>query len=99
MADFELSNAINASLDERGSVTRRAGMVSHLVPTVEGQAQGYFRYYKTAYTYEEIIAIDGRLEVNGNVIDIEGLPDGFQTERPIEAVQYYDRIYFATGTK
>jgi hypothetical protein len=32
-------------------------------------------------------------------IDIQGLPNGFQTTRPIEAVQYRDKLYFATGTK
>lgn len=100
MQNHELSLAINASLDERGSVTRRHGMIQHSVPsTKNGKAQGYFRFYKTAYDYEEIIAINGQLEIEGIVKVIEGLPTGFQTERPIEAVQYYDKMYFATGTK
>src|SRR6185312_15956494 len=100
MANHELSEAINASLDERGSVTRRSGMIAHVVPTImEGQAQGFFRYYKDAYSFEEIIAKDGKIEIDGTIRTIEGLESGFQTDRPIEAVQYYDKMYFATGTK
>lgn len=100
MGDHELSTAINVSLDERGSVARRTGMKSHLIPqTVNGTAQGYFKFYKTAYDYEEIVAIDGKLEIDGIVKTIDGLPDGFQTERFIEAVQYYNKMYFATGSR
>ena len=100
MNDRELLEALNVDLDERGSLKRRSGMVSHLpAPLGSGETQGYFRFYKTAYTFEEIIAKDGRLFKNGNQIPIEGLPGGFQTERFIEAVQYYDKMYFATGTK
>lgn len=99
MGDHELSNAVNVSLDERGSVTRRTGMVQHLQPTGIGKSQGYFRFYKTAYTFDEIVAIEGKLEKNGVQIEIAGLPTGFQATRPIEAVQYRDKMYFATGTK
>lgn len=100
MSDYELSDALNVSLDQRGSVTRRTGMIAHLKPkTSVKKAQGYFRFYKTAYEYEEIIAYDGKLEIDGTVRTIEGLSEGFQKERPIEAAQYRDKIYFATGTK
>lgn len=99
MADYELSDAVNVALDERGSVTRRTGMVHHLAAATAGKAQGYFRFYKTAYEYHEIVAIDGRLEKDGVELPIEGLPSGFQKERPIEAAQYHDKLYIATGTK
>src|SRR6185312_4836509 len=100
MGDHELTDALNVSLDERGSVTRRTGMIHHLTPlTPNKEAQGYFRYYKTATSFEEIIAIDGKLEIDGKVVTINGLTGGFQTARPIDAVQYYDKMYFATGTK
>lgn len=102
MSNRELSEALNVSLDERGSLKRRTGMVNHievLNPMDDVLAQGYFRFYKTAYTFEEIIARDGQLEINGAVVPITGLVDGFQKDRFIEAVQYYDKMYFATGTK
>lgn len=100
LSDSELSDALNVSLDERGSVTRRTGMIPHLAPTATtGVSQGYFRFYDTAYTFKEIVAIDGKLEVDGKAITIAGLPDGFQKTRPIEAAQYRDKMYFATGTK
>ena len=100
MGDHELTLAVNVSLDERGSVTRRTGMIPYTDSvSVEGAAQGFFRFYKTSAQFEELIAIGGKIEVAGVVKEIEGLPDGFQTERQIEAVQYYDKMYFATGTK
>lgn len=99
MGDHELTTASNVSLDQRGSVTRRTGMVQHLKPMGAGQSQGYFRFYKTAYSFEEIVAVGGKLEKDGITMPIEGLADGFQKERPIEAVQYRDKMYFATGTK
>lgn len=99
MGDHELSDAVNVSLDERGSLTRRTGMAQHLIPKTAGKAQGYFRFYKTAYEFEEIVAVEGILEKNGVPIAIEGLDSGFQKERDIEAVQYRDKMYFATGTK
>src|SRR6185312_5345337 len=100
MGDHELTDAVNVSLDERGSVTRRSGMIPHLSPqTLDGEAQGYFRYYKTATSFEEIIAIGGKIEIDGRVMEIDGLAGGFQTTRPIDAVQFYDKMYFATGTK
>lgn len=100
MKNTELSEALNVSLDQRGSIKRRTGTVNHISATeTAGKAQGYFRFYKTSETFEEIIAKNGQLEKNGVVMVIEGLADGFQTTRPIEAVQYYDKMYFATGTK
>lgn len=100
MGDHELTTAVNVSLDERGSVARRTGMKAHRTPTtVGGTGQGFFRFYKSVYDYEEIVAIDGKLEIDGVVKTIDGLPEGFQTERFIEAVQYYDKMYFATGSR
>lgn len=102
MSDRELSDAVNVSLDERGSLKRRIGMKNHLSfdnGLEENVAQGHFRFYKNAYTFVELIARNGKLELEGKVLEIEGLPDGFQKERIIEGVQYYDKMYFATGTK
>lgn len=63
-----------------------------------GYSQGYFRYYKTDGTYDEIVAIGGNLYKNGVLLTITGLTS-FQATKQIEAVQYAGTIYFATGTK
>lgn len=64
-----------------------------------GYSQGYFRYYKTDGTYEEIVAISGNLYKNtGTLLPITGL-SSFQETKQIEAVQYAGILYIATGTK
>ncbi|MGM9949779.1 MAG: hypothetical protein ACI33P_06615 [Lysinibacillus sp.] len=64
-----------------------------------GKGQGYFRYWNSSGNYETIIAVGGRLLRDGGVLPIEGLPDGFQKDRMIEAVQWKDKMFIATGTK
>jgi hypothetical protein len=63
-----------------------------------GYSQGYFRYYKTDGTYDEITAISGKLYKNGVLLPITGL-SSFQATKQIEAVQYLNTMYIATGTK
>jgi hypothetical protein len=63
-----------------------------------GVSQGYFRYYKTDGTYEEIVAISGKLYKSGTLLPITGL-SSFQATKQIEAVQYAGTLYIATGTK
>jgi hypothetical protein len=92
----ELPVLTNMDLGSRGSLTRRAGMVKYKVPPIQGPAQGYFRFY-TGATYQEIIATNGRFSVDGEVKPITNLAT-FQTERPIEGVQFGEKMYFATGT-
>lgn len=94
MTDRELTYVKNMSFDERGSVGRRTGMVSHYeLPEEHAKAQMYFRHYKTASTYVELIAADGKLYVDGVDQGIE-----FQSERIIEAVQWYQSTFIATGS-
>lgn len=96
MSDSELSKAVNVSLDERGSITRRTGMLAHKSTVLpSGLAQGYFRHYLNAAQYVELIARGGKIEVDGVV---QAIAD-FQATRPIEAVQYYDKTYIATGSR
>lgn len=64
-----------------------------------GFGQGYFRFYRADGTYEAIVAVGGRLIREGGDLPIEGLPDGFQKTRQVEAVQWKDRLFIATGTK
>lgn len=63
-----------------------------------GYGQGYFRYYKTDGTYDEIVAISGKLYKNNTLLPITGL-SSFQATKQIEAVQYLGTLYIATGTK
>ena len=96
MSDREMTDIINMDLGMRGALKRRSG----LVPVKEtviltGKTQGYFRHYRTYDTFDTIIAKDGQLELNGVLVpEVE-----FQKERTVEAVQYYDKTYIATGTK
>lgn len=66
---------------------------------VQGRGQGYFRYWNKSGIYETITAVNGQLLRDGGVLPITGLPDGFQKEKMIEAVQWKDRMFLATGTK
>lgn len=94
MMDSESALILNMDLDERGSVRRRSGMVVHQhALETEGTAQGFFRHYINQYTFHELIAKNGRLEVNNVDAGIS-----FQKTRPIEAVQYHDKTYLATGS-
>lgn len=97
IGDHELQDLTNVDLGERGSLKRRHGMVKR-VQGSEGYGQGYFRYFKEGTGYEEITAIDGHFYKEEIKQTIEGL-DSFQKTRPIEAVQFRDKLYFATGTR
>ena len=65
----------------------------------KGKGQGYFRYWNSFGKFETIVAVGGRLLRDGGDLPITGLPDGFQKERMVEAVQWKDRMFIATGTK
>lgn len=97
LSDNEMTDLINIDLSERGTLKRRNGMVSHLVPAT-GKGQGYFRYYVNETTYHEIVAIGGKLYKDGSELPITGLAS-FQTTRNIEAVQFRNKLYIATGTE
>lgn len=64
-----------------------------------GKGQGYFRYYRPDGSYDYIIAVGGKLLRNGGELPIQGLEEGFQKDRMVEAVQFGDRLFIATGTK
>jgi hypothetical protein len=66
-----------------------------------GDSQGMFRYY-TATGYQDIIAINGKLYTITDGSTYKKLPivglRNFQTTKTIEAVQYRDKLYIATGS-
>jgi hypothetical protein len=94
----EFTDLSNIDLGDRGSLRRRNGMVSHLASPVVGKGQGYFRYYKDDGTFDEILAVAGKLYKGGLELPITNLVS-FQAIRPIEAIQFRDKLYLATGTK
>lgn len=92
--DRELPGLVNRELTLRGSSKRRHGMVQQLAgTTAAGKGQGYFRFYKTDGTFDEIQAVGGILYVGG----VEKAT-GLQATRPMEAVQFGDKLYIATGS-
>lgn len=58
--------------------------------------QGYFRFYRGDNDYDEILVAGGTFYVNEKEMPVEG---GFvmQSERPVEAVQWRDKMYIASG--
>lgn len=98
LKDNEFPDLINVDLAERGSVKRRQGMVSHLTSPASGRGQGYFRFYKPDGTFDELLAVGGKLYKNGVQLTIANL-SSFQSTRTVEAVQFKDKLYIATGTK
>jgi hypothetical protein len=96
----------NVDLSGRGSAKRRTGRVSILANPPSGKGQGLFHYYRRDQAEPDIVmAVGGKLYLrkpNENTvteITITGLESGFQSELPIEAVQYKDLLFIATGTK
>jgi hypothetical protein len=93
----------NVDIVEGGVVQARGAYAQTNAPnpSISGNTQGFFRYRKADGTYQDIVAINGNLyTVSGNTytqLNISGLAS-FQTTRPIEAVQYRDKMYFATGS-
>lgn len=65
----------------------------------QGFGQNYFRYYTPDGRFQSLIAVNGRLLKDGGDLPIQGMDGPFQTERPIEAVQYGEHMFIATGTK
>lgn len=99
MTDRELTDILNQDISERGSLKRRHGLRKVRTLPV-GKPQGFFRYYKTDGTYDDIFAINGQLYKNDVATPqtITGLAS-FQNTRQIEAVQFGPNLYVATGTK
>lgn len=93
LGDEEVPMLVNKELSTRGSVSRRHGMIPFYEGQV-GQGQGYFRFFRQSDGgYNSIFAINGSLVVDG-VTKVSGL----QATRQMEAVQYRDKLYIATGS-
>jgi hypothetical protein len=104
LRDNEFVLLENIDIVAAGVATNRAGYKKVSDPSpmiVAGVSQGVF-IYDTLGANMILHAQGGRLyKVVGNVyteIAIINLPSGFQTTRPIEAVQLRASMYFATGS-
>ena len=96
----------NADLSNRGSVKRRTGR--RKIGNIPGKGQGMFFYYRQGQAEPDlIVAVSGKLyvkEYGQTTFNPISIMDGsntftFQSELPIEAVQYRDELFIATGTK
>lgn len=92
----------NADVVAGGTIINRGGYLKTNYPSspISGNVQGRWKYQNNAGG-QDLIAINGQLySVSGNtysLLTISGLAS-FQSTRPIDAVQYRDKMYFATGS-
>jgi hypothetical protein len=101
LSEKELPYILNADIAERGTIQRRYGMQpKRYYDTVEvgAKTQGFFRYFKADGSINDIVAKNGYLYVDGVKKTITGVGQ-LQTTREMNAVQYKDKMYIATGTK
>lgn len=103
----------NLDLRGRGSAKRRYGrrdaVTSYPYNAASSKAQGIFPFYKGGDVEPDlIIAVGGRIYVmrQGTTVITEiGISNNaggqftFQTDLPIDAVQYRENMFIATGTK
>jgi hypothetical protein len=95
MVDSELRDMLNISLDEKGSMTRRTGYVEHLMSQVpNAKVQGFHRHFKSVSEFVDMIFVNGTVEIGGVVQS--GIT--FQSDRTVDAVQWGQRTYIATGS-
>lgn len=93
----------NADVIAGGTIINRGGYQKTNSPSspISGNVQGRWKYMNNAGG-QDVIAINGQLySVSGNtysLLTITGMISGFQSVRPIDAVQYRDKMYFATGS-
>lgn len=101
MLDTELTDILNRDIGERGSLRRRHGLRKVRSIPFSGNVQGYFRYYKTDGTFDEICVRNGYFYRNdeSNLMKISGAIVQMQATRQMEAAQTNGILYIATGTK
>jgi len=107
LSDNELSVLWNADLSGRGSVKLRTGR-RKIATLPAGNVQGMFFYHRLGQPEPDIVlAINGNLYVkehSSSDVTLVQIMDGenpftFQTSKPVEAVQYKENLFVATGTK
>jgi hypothetical protein len=98
MEQLKLEKITFANLKE---YTMSSLKIQGVVKPNSGDSQGMFRYY-TKTGYQDIVAINGKLYVVIDDLTYKKLPitglRNFQTTKVIEAVQYRDKLYIATGS-
>jgi hypothetical protein len=101
LSEKELPYAQNVNIGQRGTIERRTGMnmLQNNSAVGTGNAQGVFRFFSNDGTYKDVVAKNGYLYINGTKQTIEGFTGQLQTEREMNAVQYKEKMFIATGTK
>lgn len=103
LADGQHILVENADIIAGGTLINRGAYAQTNNPStaISGMTQGRYRFYTTS-GYTDIVAINGQFyTVSGNTYTqqtITGLSSGFQTTRPVEGIQYRNKMYFATGS-
>lgn len=106
LKDNEYPIMENVDLSGRGSAKRRTGRSSF--GSIAGNGQGIFSYYRQGQSDPDIIvAVSGKLYVRSNgssTFTQINITDGgsaftFQTTLPVQAVQFGEDLFVATGTK
>ena len=98
----------NVDLDAGGGASKRHGFKKYLAFS-KTNPQGFFKYYTSTGAVHDIVACNGELFKGTTKLNVQlyNEADGtyttnstwkFQTTRPIEAVQYGDIMFIATGT-
>jgi hypothetical protein len=98
LRNHELRDMANVDLAERGSLKRRTGMVNVFRPETEGKGQGYFRYYLPDGSFFPITVVNGEFFARDKKMVISDYTGEIQKDRPMEAVQYKETLYIATGS-
>lgn len=104
---FNVVSTTSSSVDNSDPAARIWYDFTLVHDAITGKGQGLFQYYRKDQTEPDLImAVGGRLYLrkpNSSTfipIPIANLSGGlFQGTLPIEAVQYKDLMFFATGTK
>ena len=105
LKDNEFTQMVNVDLSSRGSVKKRTGYSTiQAIGLPSDNPQGMFFFYRKDRNNPDIIfAVNGNLYVRKsgqsfvNLLEIEGMAS-FDENIIVEGVQYYNKLYVATGT-
>lgn len=103
---FDVTSTTSENVDNADPAARIWYDFTLVHDAITGKGQGLFQYYRKDQAEPDLImAVGGRLYLRKPdsstfvPIPIAGLSGKFQDTLPIEAVQYKDLLFIATGTK
>lgn len=96
-SDEYVAEGITNSVDEHNTLYADFTMASLAFSYYNNlKPQGFFRFYRGNQDYDNILVAGGVFYINGVETPVQG---GFitQSERPMEAIQWHEQLYIATG--